>query len=198
VTNPRFILCGALLAWLGLESARANTVCPLPESVVVADGTSLALVGAGLRTYWQRPINAVALYADAPVPTWYALQQSSGRVQVDVIFHAAHFTREQFHNSWRERFQATLSAEELSHHAQHINRLIRLFVDAKRGDTLSFTVAADQLTLSLNGRSLGTVGDRAFGLAVMSGWLGDRPADDTLKRAIFARARLHDGVPCRQ
>jgi hypothetical protein len=185
----------AAISCIGCNAHAEHSVCALPAFVTV-EGKSLPLVGAGNRTYWFRTINTVALYANGAPETWSALKASRDPIQVNVIFHSARFTREQFHESWKERFQATLSPEEHARHAEQISALLALFVDAKRGDTLRFTIAANQLKLALNEKILGNVGDHAFGLVVIAGWLGDAPADEALRQKLFSGQQSPDGIPC--
>jgi hypothetical protein len=150
----------------------------------------------GTRTYWFRAVNSVALYAESAPSRWSALKRDKGIVLINVTFHTAHFSKAQFADSWHERFGAIFADAERANFKKDIDALIGLFVDAKRGDVLSFAVTAQGLQLLLNGKLLGSVGDRDFAFATISGWLGDKPADTALRDAIFSGARVSEGVPC--
>jgi Chalcone isomerase-like len=135
-------------------------------------------------------------YAKAAPSRWSALKRDKGIVLVNVTFHTAHFSKAQFADSWHERFGAIFSDAERANFKKDIDTLLGMFLDAKRDDVLSFTVTAQGLHLLLNSKLLGSVGDKEFAFATISGWLGDKPADAALRDAIFSGARVCEGVPC--
>ena len=169
--------------------------CTYAQSVLGVDGQRLQLIGAGVRTYWWKPINAVALYAPQMSTSWDAIAGSNGEVRADVVFFVERLSGEQLRASWKERFDVLVERHQRAALDSSINAFLDLFADASRGDNLSFSSTTGGLALSLNGVRLGQVGDLAFGRLVLSSWFGSRPASADLKAAVFA-GRTVKRLPC--
>ena len=56
---------------------------------------------------------------------------------------------------------------------------------AKEGDTVAIDFSADGISVSLNGEGRGKVPGAAFARALLKVWLGDKPADAGLKKAML-------------
>lgn len=189
-------LLSRLALSMGAVGANAQSNdCAFSARVLGSDGEQLTLVGAGVRSYWFRSINAVALYYHRKVSDWDEIAGSERDARADVVFFVERFSGEELRASWRERFGAILDPSQLATYASSIDSLMGLFVDAERGDKLSFASSRQGLTLSLNGKLLGQVGDLSFGRTVLSSWFGDNPASAALKAAVF-RGGTVENLPC--
>ena len=193
--NWKSILASLVLVISWVSASAQISDCSFPPSVAGHEGGPLTLVGAGVRTNWLKPINAVALYAHRKVNTWDEIVGGEFEARADVVFYVARFSGEDLRASWKERFSVILNSRQLSLYSTTIDSVLRLFVDVERGGKLSFVSTRQGLTLSLNGKSLGQVGDLAFGRAVLSSWFGDKPASADLKLSVF-RGEAVKNLPC--
>jgi hypothetical protein len=56
---------------------------------------------------------------------------------------------------------------------------------AREGDTIAIDFSADGVTVGLNGETRGKVAGPGFAKALLKVWLGDKPADASLKKALL-------------
>ena len=146
----------------------------LPASVLIdGDGPPLALNGSGVRTYFLRSINDVALYVAAPVRSWEQLLALPGPKRVQVRIRVAEFSAEQFRASWRAHFEVTLAAEHQREMGPRIEQFLAAFDTARRGETLWFDCLPGRgLRVSIRGEPRTLVEGEDFCPAVYANWLG--------------------------
>jgi hypothetical protein len=194
LTMRQILTVMSLVAIFGVH-AKAEQFCKLSPTVTSPDGKVLELLGAGVRTYWLRKTNAVALYTSVEVKKWADVERSPAPIQADVVFFI-NFSKQQLQDSWRERLTVITDAASRARYDDSIRAFLAILRDVRRGDRLSFSVSNVGLTLSLNDRVIGSAGDLAFGKLVISSWFGENPASAELKEAVFARKRVEE-LPCR-
>jgi hypothetical protein len=175
-------------------SASAQPNCTFPSKIVDPGGAELRLIGAGIRTYLFRKINAVGLYATSIASDWDGLARQDGPVVARVVFFVG-FTKEQLQASWTERFVVIGDKASRERVEPDVRQLMELFAAVQPGDVLAFAALPTGLQLSHNGRTLGVAGDAAFGRLTLSSWFGDKPASDELKASVFA-GRVDIKIPC--
>jgi len=69
--------------------------------------------------------------------------------------------------------------------ADQFAALMKGFGKLKEGDTVAIDFSADGVSVSLNGESRGKVAGPAFARALLKVWLGEKPADASLKKALL-------------
>ena len=56
---------------------------------------------------------------------------------------------------------------------------------AREGDTIAIDFLADGVTVGVNGETRGKVAGPGFAKALLKVWLGEKPADASLKKALL-------------
>ncbi len=69
--------------------------------------------------------------------------------------------------------------------AGRIAAIIDSIGKAREGDTIALDFSAAGVAVGFNGEARGTVAGEGFGKALLRVWLGDRPADAALKKALL-------------
>lgn len=169
-------------------SAHAAEVAgvPVAESVLVA-GKELVLNGAGIRSklfikvyvgalYLGHKTGSVAQVLEGPAP-----QRISLRLLRDLD---AATLQEALDDGLRNNLSAAeLAAQAAS--AEQLASLMKGIGKVREGDTVTLDLLADGVTVLLNGNPRGKVASADFGKSLLRVWLGDKPADAGLKKALL-------------
>lgn len=149
--------------------------------------TDLVLNGAGIRTkiffkvyvgalYLPKKTNSAAAVIDAKEPRRVVLHLLRD-LDADALFGAL---LEGLKNNHGEAELARLKPD-----TDQFERLMRGIGNAKTGDVIGIDFSADGISIAFNGPVRGNVASEAFGRALLKVWLGDKPADGDLKRAML-------------
>jgi hypothetical protein len=157
----------------------------IPDSVTVAD-TSLQLNGAGVRTKMFFDIYVGALYLPAKTTTTTEALDMAGPKQVTMTFLYKEVAQEKLTAAWDEGFQQNQSEEAMAELRERLQQFNSLFVTAHEGDVFIFDFLADGSTrVTLNGKQAGSIPGADFQRALLTVWLGDKPADKDLKKGML-------------
>jgi hypothetical protein len=89
---------------------------------------------------------------------------------------------------FRDGFQANLSRQEEQQLAPRIAKFIGLFKPVRRGGTIRLDYLPEAGTeVRIDDELRGVIPGRDFHQALLRVWLGARPADTKLKRAVLGR-----------
>ena len=190
---------GLLLLSIALvPAARAEEPAQIsePGSGVPFDTRSgeLQLLGVGLRTktFLKVKVYAVGLYVDPAGLAAYRTQTSSAaffqrlvwgdfRREIRMKFVRASVTADQIRGAFREGLEGADKAK--------VETFVGFFGDTKAGDEYVLRyVPGGVLETTVAGQPKPAIADKAFAAAVFSIWLGEKPIQDDLKRALVARA----------
>lgn len=162
----------------------------LPATVLIDDdGPTLVLNGSGVRSYFWRSINDVALYVAAPVHSWQQLLALPGPKRVQVRIRVREFSAEQFQTSWRGFFEAALTPQRQLELRPRIEPFIAAFDSARSGDVLWFDCLPGRgLRLSIRGEPRALIEGEDFCATVYANWLGPQAASESLKAKLLAGA----------
>ena len=149
--------------------------------------TDLVLNGAGIRTklffkvyvgalYLPKKTNSAAAVVDSKEPRRVVLHLLRD-LDADALFGAL---LEGLRNNHGEADLARLKPD-----TDQFERLMRGIGNAKTGDVIGIDFSAEGISIAFNGQARGTVASEAFGRALLKVWLGDKPADGDLKRAML-------------
>lgn len=145
----------------------------------------LVLNGAGVRTKFFVKVYVGALYAVQPINSTQAVLDATTPRVMRLAF-VRDVDAGKVADGWRDGFAANLSTFELrALHArlQQFNALMR---DMKQGDVLRIDLLTNGNTeVRANDKLLGSVGGNDFQRALLNVWLGAKPADADLKRALL-------------
>lgn len=179
------LLAAALFAASGAYAAEVAGV-KLDDSQRVASG-ELVLNGAGLRSklfiklyvaalYLPQKANAAAAVLDAPGPR---------RMQLRLL---REIGAETLHGALEEGLANNNTAVELDAikaQSEQFGTLMKGLGKVREGDSVTLDFTADGVAVSLNGEVRGKVAGAAFGKALLKVWLGEKPADAALKKALL-------------
>ena len=181
----RAALLAALLAAPGLHAAEVAGV-QVPESVRVG-GSELLLNGAGLRSKLFFKVYVGALYVGQKTASPAAIYDSPAPRRMTLRM-MRELDAEALHAALDEGLQNNLSPAELAElktPAGQLAALMKAIGKVREGDTIAIDFTADGIAVGLNGESRGRVAGAAFARALLRVWLGDRPADASLKKALL-------------
>ncbi|MBU1213764.1 MAG: chalcone isomerase family protein [Gammaproteobacteria bacterium] len=149
---------------------------------------ALVLNGAGVRTKWFFKVYVGALYLPQK-------QSSADMVIADEREHsiALHMLRDlgskKLYGAFNEAIQANHTGPELKALADQLRQMAAIFDaigEAKQGDVITLDyLPASGTQVSLNGVSRGLIPGAAFNRALLKIWLGSKPAQDDLKKAML-------------
>lgn len=151
------------------------------------DPSDLALNGRGVRSFFWRDINEVALYTPAPVRSWDSLWALPGPKRVRVRMLLREFTAEQFRASWREHFDRTLTVGARQALAPRVAEFLSAFEAVRRDDTLDFDCLPGLgLQVSVRGVARQLIVGEDFCPLVYSAWMGPQAHDRSLSAQLLA------------
>lgn len=181
----RAALVTALLAVPGLHAAEVAGV-RIDESVRVG-GSELVLNGAGLRSKLFIKIYVGALYVGQKARTPAAIYDSPQPRRM-VMRLLRDVDAESLHAALRDGLNDNLTPFEMTEMkapAEQLGRIIQSIGKAREGDSIAIDFSVDGVAVGLNGEARGKVAGAAFAKALLRVWLGDKPADASLKKALL-------------
>ena len=162
----------------------------IPPTVTV-DGVSLALNGAGLRTFklLMVPIKVyvAALYTPTPLRSGGAVDASTGPLQFDFTFLRA-VGREDVAKAWSAQFNQSVSYTYPCYEKDR-DAFVSMFGALPEGGVEQVRFVGTNTVISDCGTVRGTIPGRNFQKAFLSLWFGPKPVSHKL------RDRLLGGIP---
>jgi hypothetical protein len=159
----------------------------LGDTVQVGSQT-LVLNGAGIRTKWFFKVYVGALYLPAR-------QSSADMVIADEQPQriAMHILRDlgskKLYGAFNEAIQANHTGAELHAMKVQLGQMADIFNrigEVKQGDVITLDyLPASGTRISLNGKEQGVIDGAAFKRALLKIWLGSKPVQDDLKKAML-------------
>lgn len=186
------LLClatGLMALGLGLPVAAAEVAGVKLDDTAAVAGKELKLNGAGLRTRFGFKVYVMGLYLPQKKATTADVLASEGPRRFTVVT-MRDISGEDFGEAFMAGINKNTDKAEKTRLASQITRFGEIFVaqgQLKKGDVLlSDWVPGTGMVMTLNGRPLSEpIPDVAFYNAVLKIWLGDKPADSSLKSALL-------------
>jgi long-chain acyl-CoA synthetase len=178
-------LIAALLAAPGLHAAEVAGV-KVDDSLRVG-GSELLLNGAGLRSKLFIKVYVGALYVGQKSTSPAAIFDSPQPRRM-VMRLLRDLDAETLASAMDEGLKNNLSPAELADmktQAEQLAGIMKAIGKAREGDTIAIDFSADGVAVSLNGETRGKVAGPGFAKALLKVWLGDKPADASLKKALL-------------
>ena len=152
-------------------------------------GKELKLNGAGMRTKVIIKVYAAGLYLADKKTTMAEIAAMEGPRRVKLIM-ARDISSDSFGDAFMEGLKENTSVAERSTLAPQVNKFGQMFASVpslKKGDVMQIDwIPGVGTQCELNGKKVGeTVPDVAFYNALLRIWLGEHPADRTLKPALL-------------
>jgi hypothetical protein len=158
------------------------------EPTAQVAGTTLQLNGAGIRTRAVFKVYAAGLYVPQKANSAAALLAQKGprRVAIGML---RNVDAESFAGALNDGLKANLTEQQLAGFKAQVDALnvnLKAVGEAKKGDLIHFEFTPETGTRVLvNGQPRGSAiaGDDFFA-AVLRVWIGDKPVDGALKKAL--------------
>jgi long-chain acyl-CoA synthetase len=156
------------------------------KDAATVSGEALVLNGAGLRTKVIFNVYVASLYLPAKATDLAGvLAKGPRRVQLNMLRTLA---ADALIEAFNEGFKDNNNAAEMTATAagrEQMTTIMKGFGEIKEGAVVGIDYAAANTTISLNGVAKGTIAGDAFNKAMMKIWLGDKPVQGDLKKALL-------------
>ena len=170
-------------------AAHAKTIAnvDIPSIVSHSDqSTKLILNGAGVRTKFIFDIYIGSLYLEKKQKTASAVYSAHGEKRISMHFLYGEVSQEKLIDGWNDGFKNNLTTDELAKFKSQIEQFNRSFITVKKGDVINFNfIPTTGTEIIINKKSVGIVEGDMFFTALLKIWLGDKPADSGLKKAML-------------
>lgn len=156
------------------------------DDKVSIDGHELVLNGAGMRIKVFLKIYAIGLYLPQPakdVPAVFA--KAPRRIQMNML---RALSADQIVDALLDTMQDNNTQAELAAvkaQTDQLASLIRAFKEVKEKDIITLDYVDGGTRLGWNGKSYGTVPGEPFNQALSKIWLGEKPVQADLKKALL-------------
>jgi chalcone isomerase-like protein len=177
----------AAIALLFAGAVRAAEVggVKLDDRISVA-GHDLALNGAGIRTRVVFKIYVASLYLPQPARDLASvLAGAPRRIQLNML---RGLSADQLVDALNEGLEANNSSDELALVKPQIGELsstMKAFKEVKEKDVITLDFVDGTTRIGWNGEAKGTIQGAAFNQALLRVWLGDKPVQPELKKALL-------------
>ncbi len=181
----RAALIAALVAAPGLHAAEVSGV-RVADSVKVGNN-ELVLNGAGLRSKLFIKVYVGALYVGQKAATPAAIYDSATPRRM-VLRLLRDLDADSLHSALDEGLRNNHTPDELSDmkaQADQLAGIMKAIGKVREGDTIAIDFSAEGVAVSQNGEVRGKVAGAGFAKALLKVWLGDKPADASLKKALL-------------
>jgi hypothetical protein len=185
------LLAGAFLALAcGQVSAAVEVGGHKYEDSLNVAGKDLVLNGAGIRTKFVFKVYSAGLYLQSKESTVDGVMKADGPRRIRLVM-MRDITSDEFGSAFMSGLNNNVSPSDKSKIVGQISKYGEMFgqIDAiKKGDTLDTDwIPGVGTQCYLNGKKIGSViPDIIFYNSVLRIWLGDKPADSTLKTKLLA------------
>ena len=180
-------LIAALAAAPGIHAAEVAGVNV--EEKIRVGSSELVLNGAGLRSKLFIKLYLGALYTTQKSSTPAVLIDGTGPRRMNLRL-LRDIGADTLHGALEEGLQNNNSPAELEAvkaASEQFAALMKGIGKVKEGDTVALDFSVDGVAVSLNGESRGKVAGAAFARALLKVWLGEKPADAGLKKALLGQ-----------
>jgi hypothetical protein len=156
------------------------------DQAVTIHGQQLKLNGYGIRKKFFVKVYIGSLYASRHLASAAEAYGDNGNKLIRMNFLHAKVAKEKIIEAFNEGF--TSNSPDLAGSAE-VKKFLGLFTaDFIHGDVVDLVIGADgSVSASHNGRPLGTVTSAKLGKAVLAIYLGDKPADASLKSGMLGK-----------
>ena len=181
------ILIALILALAVAGSAAAVEIAGIhPDQSVTVQGTQLQLNGSGIRKKFFVKVYVGSLYSARHFSSGAEALRDTGAKLIRMNFLHSKVEKEKIIEAFNEGI-ANNSPELIGSPEAH--KFLSLFTaDFHRGDVVNLTLSADgSVSASHNGTLLGSVPSPRLARAVLAIYLGDKPADEGLKKGMLGK-----------
>jgi outer membrane PBP1 activator LpoA protein len=168
-------------------AARDVAGVALPDTAV-AEGKTLVLNGAGLRTRFFFKVYVLGLYLERPATDAAAILGSDSirRAELHIL---RSLTGDEIASAIRTAFEQN-AGDALPRLQDRLKRLESMFPAVEAGDTIALTYVPGRGTEVVAKRQAkGVIEGKDFADALFAVWIGAKPVDPELRKALLAGGR---------
>src|SRR4051794_23015873 len=178
------ILAIAILASLSVAHAADLDGVSMPDTRVT-DGKQMRLNGIGLRTYSVLGIRiyVAGLYLERRSGDPDAILQSSERKLLDIRF-LRDVGAEDARQAWRDGFEQNCRAPCYLD-PRDVDRFLAAVPSMRKGDATTLLFTSNGVQVTVNGRSMGDIGNPHFAKTMLATFIGPEPPTPRLKRELL-------------
>jgi hypothetical protein len=175
-----------LTLFLTSQSAALEVAGVQLDQTVTINSQQLKLNGFGIRKKFFVKVYIGSLYAAKSLPSATAALNDNGDKLIRMNFLHSKVEKEKIIEAFSDGF-ANNSPDLIG--SPEVKKFLTLFTaDFIRGDIVDLTLGADgTVSASHNKKSLGTIPSTKLARAVLAIYLGDKPADDSLKKGMLGK-----------
>lgn len=156
------------------------------DQVILESGEELALNGIGLRKMWIIKIYVAGLYLPQVSQSADDILSMPGPKQIRMHFLYKKVSREKLVETLDKGFRENHTLEQLNEIAEEISQLKSMFKTVRKGDEVVLNYRPQSGTeIFFNEELQGSIPGFRFHQAVMRVWLGEEPADRSLKKGLL-------------
>jgi long-chain acyl-CoA synthetase len=156
------------------------------DDKVAVGGQELVLNGAGTRTRAFFKVYVGSLYVPAKAGDLATvLARGPRRVQMNLL---RDLSADQFVNALVDGLKQNSTEQELAAVKPQTGELVSIMKsigEAKEGNVVTLDFVDDATKIGFNGTAKGSIAGEAFNRALMKIWLGDKPMQADLKKAML-------------
>jgi hypothetical protein len=158
------------------------------EDQVNVAGQDLTLNGAGMRTRFVVKVYAAGLYLQQKASNGNSIAASKATRRMQIVM-LRDVGADQFADALKDGIDNNTPQADLDAIKAEIDQLLtimRSLKEAKTGQTITLDFTPDGKTaVSVNGQAKGSVTNEPLQRALLKIWLGDKPIQNDLKRALL-------------
>jgi len=152
----------------------------------------LVLNGAGVRTKFMMKVYAIGLYLPEKTHRGDDVLYHVGPKRVVISILMREITSEQFMSALRDKLDSDLTPSELramQGSLEQIDQIMTTVKSLKRGHVVALEYVPGHGTrIVINGEVKGNyIPNEEFYRALLTGWIGDKPVNEKLKRALLGQ-----------
>ncbi len=184
----KFIVAAILVALTLSASALEVKGVKVNETAQVG-GNALVLNGAGVRAKMVFKVYVAGLYLTQKTSDASAVISDTGNKRVSMHM-LRELSAEKLLHALDEGFEANNSAAEMTAIDSQMKAFRTMMTSAKavkEGDIILLDYTSAGTSVNLNGKALGNVEGAAFNQALLRVWLGNKPVDAALKKAMLGQ-----------
>jgi len=181
---------GAAQSGAGVTAPLSTEIAGVPiAGKCVAQGHTLVLNGAGLRNRFVFDVYVAALYAGQRTRDAGSLIESDKPRRLTLTL-LRDIDSKALSDALDEGLRDNTSSQELASLRPSIDAFTGIMNkggEGKKGDVIDLDIDASGVSVSFRGTALGSVQNPRLGPALMRVWLGDKPAQASLKKALLGQ-----------
>lgn len=183
------ILIAVCLFLLSVMPASAREIAgvTVAETIDGANGVTLALNGAGVRSKLFFKIYIAGLYMENPAVEASKVIADDGQKSMVMHFLYDEVSKDKLVSAWNDGFKGNLSEQQRVELAAKITAFNQMFATVKKDDTIILSYVPGVGTqVIISDQSKGVIEGKDFADALFAIWLGEKPVTSDLKKALLA------------